>query len=537
MNIIRFCLLLICLNFLIGCGQVNVNDTFKERLNNTVFFDTSKSKLSEVTTPLTIKQLNQNLEKYTPQVQIITPQAEQVLAKTDVAVKLKVKDLPIFQDQKLKLGNHLDLILDNEVSRPIYDLEQPIVLNNLSPGTHCLRVFASRPWGESFKNDEAYAQITFSVLTETNDNRPDPSLPLLTYSQPSRMSAGEPFLLDFYLTNAPLHAVAKSNSQLKDWRVKATVNGDSFLLEDWQPVYLTGFNQGDNWIQLELIDDQGNDIENNFNNTVRVINYDPQQTDTISELFADKISLAEAHSLIEQDHDDQSSEISQPVESKVELEKELNIERIVNPALTEDISKSTSDNLRQDDIQDKTKQSISKEVSEKNLKTSEENSVIAELEETQVNLAEENKQELLTEQTNASAKTNPVQNSSTSSSSESPIINSSISNKSDPQVSDIQKEELENKQPETNLVKSAKSEQIIPTETINTDVSQSGVKNTIPQSESTELNETEITIDLASKDLNLEQIEENSAPVWWKKILVELRQKLDSLVKRLPTEI
>lgn len=307
MKIIKFCILFICLSYLVSCGQVNIGgyslDTLRKRFDSTiesVSLDTKTSNLAEIATPRTIKELNKDLEQYSPQVQIISPQAEQVLNQTDITVKLQVKDLPIFQDDKLELGNHLDLILDNEPSRPIFNLEEPIILESLTPGTHTIRVFATRPWGESFKNDGAYAQTTFSVLTATNDNRPDPNLPLLTYNNPTGSYGTEPLMLDFYLTNAPLHAVAKNNPELQDWRIKTTINGTSFILENWQPIYLTGFNKGKNWIQLELIDQAGNNIENTFNNTVRVIDYDPQKTNTLAKLVTNKISPTEAHSIVEQ---------------------------------------------------------------------------------------------------------------------------------------------------------------------------------------------------------------------------------------------
>ena len=300
MKIIKLCLLLLCSTCLISCGQVNATNSLIN--SNSTSFDVANGKLAEMPTPKIIRELNQQLEQYSPRVKIISPRVKQISNQTNIGVQLEVQDLPIFRDDKLKLGNHLNLILDNEPAQQIYDVTEPVLLEDLTPGTHTIRVFATRPWGESFKNDGAYAQATFSVLTETNNNSPDRNLPLLTYSNPTGNYGAEPFLLDFYLTNAPLHSVAQNDPDLKDWRIKATVNGDSFFLENWQPVYLTGLNKGENWIQLELLDEAKNNIENSFNNTVRVINYNPQQTDTLSKLFTDKISLSEAKSIVEQNY-------------------------------------------------------------------------------------------------------------------------------------------------------------------------------------------------------------------------------------------
>ena len=115
-------------------------------------------KLAEVATPLLIEQLRPSLEQYKPQVRILSPQPEEILKKTKVAVKLEVQDLPLFQNPDLEMGPHVHLILDNQPYQAIYDIEQPIILSDLTPGTHTLRAFPVRPWHESFKNDGAYAQ-------------------------------------------------------------------------------------------------------------------------------------------------------------------------------------------------------------------------------------------------------------------------------------------------------------------------------------------------------------------------------------------
>jgi hypothetical protein len=158
-----------------------------------------------------------------------------------------------------------------------------------------------RPWHESFKNDGAYAQTTFHVLTPTEDNRPNPALPLLTYSRPKGSYGAEPILLDFYLSNAPLHLVAQEDptDAIADWRIRVTINNESFLLDHWQPVYLKGFEPGQNWIKLEFIDEAGNLVANSFNNTVRVMDYHPQGTDTLSRLVRGDLPLAIAKGMVD----------------------------------------------------------------------------------------------------------------------------------------------------------------------------------------------------------------------------------------------
>ena len=261
----------------------------------------SSGNISEVSPPEVIQALRQALEIYQPQVAIASPKPEEVLQDNTVTVRLQVENLPIFKNPKLDLGPHLHVILDNEPYIAVYDLNQPLVLPDLSPGTHTLRVFASRPWHESFKNEGAYAQTTFHIFTKTSDNNPVPDKPLLTYSRPKGNYGAEPILLDFYLTNAPLHLAAQENpnDDIADWRIRCTVNGESFVLDRWAPVYLKGFKPGKNWVQLEFIDEQGNLVKNVFNNTVRLITYEPKGKDTLSQLVRGELSVADARGIVD----------------------------------------------------------------------------------------------------------------------------------------------------------------------------------------------------------------------------------------------
>ena len=275
-------------------------------------------KLTEVAPSPIIQQLRESLEKYQPQVTILAPIADRLFSDTKINVQLKVQDLPIFKNEELQLGPHLHLILDNQPYLSIYDLEQPITLENLSPGTHTLRVFAVRPWEESFKNEGAYAQTSFHIFTKTQENNPDAKKPLLTYSQPQGSYGAGPIMLDFYLTNAPLHLVAQDNPEdnINDWRIKVTINGESFILDEWKQVYLNGFQKGNNWVQLQFIDEQGNPVDNVFNDTVRVIGYDPKGEDTLSKLVRGKLPLETAQAIVDSNYQIPSTKI-EPIEPEI----------------------------------------------------------------------------------------------------------------------------------------------------------------------------------------------------------------------------
>jgi hypothetical protein len=257
--------------------------------------------ISEVAPPVVIQELRHFLEVHQPQVSIITPQSEEVLSDNTVKVRLQVKDLPIFKNPQLDLGPHLQVILDNQPYINVYDLNQPVTFSDLTPGTHTLRIFASLPWGESFKNVGAYSQLKFHVFTKTEDTSPDFSLPLLTYSLPQGSYGAEPILLDFYLNNAPLSILAQENPEdsMADWRIRCTINGESFVLDRWQSVYLQGFKPGKNWIKLEFIDRQGNPVINVLNTTTRTITYDSQDKDTLAKMFRGELSLEKLRGIVD----------------------------------------------------------------------------------------------------------------------------------------------------------------------------------------------------------------------------------------------
>lgn len=286
-----------CLS-LASCGDRAVTQTIFSKANSPAQLS---GEIAEVSPPEVIQQLRQNLENYQPQVKVLSPQADEIFQDDPVTVKLQVQDLPVFKNQELEMGPHLHVILDNQPYIAVYDLDQPLVFSDLPPGTHTLRVFASRPWHESFKNEGAYAQTTFHVFTKTEDNNPNPALPLLTYSRPKGSYGAEPILLDFYLTNAPLHLVAQESQEdeIADWRIRCTINGNSFVLNRWEPVYLQGFKPGKNWVQLEFLDEQGNTVKNVFNNTARVITYEPKGKDTLSKLVRGELSAEAARGIVD----------------------------------------------------------------------------------------------------------------------------------------------------------------------------------------------------------------------------------------------
>ena len=282
-------------------------------------------RLAEVAPPKPIQELRQILETYQPQVQILSPRSDQVFPNEPVTVRLQARDLPIFQNPEWGLGPHLNVVLDDQPYQAVYDLDQTLVFSDLSPGSHTIRVFAVRPWNESFKNEGAYAQTTFHILTRTAKNNPAADQPLLTYNSPQDTYGTEPILLDFYLTNAPLHMIAQADpeDEVPDWRIRCTVNGERFVFDQWQPIYLKGFKPGMNWIQLELLDQAGNLIPNAFNDTVRLIEYEPNGTDSLSKIIRGELAIADIVGIVDPNYEPPQPEPEPAEPTELEPEAEL----------------------------------------------------------------------------------------------------------------------------------------------------------------------------------------------------------------------
>ena len=271
--------------------------------------------ITEVSPPTEIQRLSRLLDGYAPQVSIVSPKPDEVLNDTQVSVKLGVKDLPIFKNADFGLGPHIHVTLDNQEYKALYDLKQTVTFENLSAGTHTVRAFASRPWHESFKNKGAYAQATFNVLTKTGENTPEAKTPLLTYSRPVGTYGAEPIMLDFYLANAPSHMLGKDDEVVDDWQVRATIDGQSFTFDRWEPIYLKGLRTGQNWVKLELLEPDGDAIANVSNSTAHLINYQPDGTDTLARLVRGE-KIANIDAIVNPDYVPPAPEvIPAPIES------------------------------------------------------------------------------------------------------------------------------------------------------------------------------------------------------------------------------
>jgi hypothetical protein len=244
-----------------------------------------------------------------PALKIDSPANGSTISGSTVEVKLDLSgDLKGYmphKDPSTGKGNHIHVILDNQPYEAYYELNQPFQLRNVTEGKHTLRVFPSRPWHESYKNDGAFQIAIFTVkgggdaskptTTNTgqtmanNNSTPagsapregkdfpaskagevDPTKPLLTYSRPKGEYKGpdaDPIMIDFWLSNAKLKGDGG------EYRVRYIIDDDApRFIDKWEPIWLAGWLTGKHTVRLELLDKDGKPVENGgYNTTSREI--------------------------------------------------------------------------------------------------------------------------------------------------------------------------------------------------------------------------------------------------------------------------
>ncbi len=239
-----------------------------------------------------------------PDLKIVSPARDAVISSSTVEVKLSLSgDLKGYlphKDPATGKGNHIHVILDNQPYEAYYELGQPFELRNVVAGKHTLRVFPSRPWHESFKNDGAFQMVAFTVKgggdaskpTTTNSGQTmannnsganpatpregkdvsastggdvDSSKPLLTYSRPKgeyKDADADPIMIDFWLTGAKLKGDGG------EYRVRYIVDDDDpKFIDKWEPIWLSGWIGGKHRVRLELLNKDGKPVENGGYNT------------------------------------------------------------------------------------------------------------------------------------------------------------------------------------------------------------------------------------------------------------------------------
>ena len=314
MKSIKFLSLLIAFAAVSACDpnpNVNFNRANTSNVNATnsanINAAPTAQNLTEVPRPQKIEdQMKERGEqdKAAPTLAVVEPKNGATVNSSTVKVKLSLagdlKGYKPMKDMTTGMGNHIHVILDNQPYEAFYNLDSEFELRNVSDGEHTLRVFPSRPWHESYKNEGAFQMVTFTVknggadaakpattnanqamsnantatppegkdMKESTAGAVDAKKPLLTYSRPKgeyKAADAENIMIDFWLTGGKLQGEGG------EYRVKYSVDGgEAKYIDKWSPLWLSGWSNGTHNVKLELVDKAGNLVDNGgYNSTTR----------------------------------------------------------------------------------------------------------------------------------------------------------------------------------------------------------------------------------------------------------------------------
>jgi hypothetical protein len=224
-------------------------------------------RLQEVAPPGAVQQLREKLQRYQPNLRLVTPTDDSVINADTVELIFDVKNWPISRDDQLGLGPHVVVQIDNQPPRQLHELEANRVsvrLNDLAPGSHRFSAWAAYPWGEAVKTPGANLQGRFHLWQRMEGTQPGSNAPWLVPVTNSADPALQPLLLDWLIWNAPLQNLRDGDGR---WRLRLSVDGDSFLVDHQEALWLKGNSSSrGNLVQMELLNGVGEPITPEFNN-------------------------------------------------------------------------------------------------------------------------------------------------------------------------------------------------------------------------------------------------------------------------------
>lgn len=232
-------------------------------------------RLQEVAPPGAVQQLQAALSDHHPQLKLISPADGTVLQSEEQSLVLEVGDWPVTEDPELGLGAHVALQIDDQPPLRFSDAEAGrlrIQLPTLTPGSHRLIAYAAMPWGEAVKAPGASLQWRFDQLQGLAGTQPAPDAPWLAMVSPADLGSGEPLFLDWLIWNAPLQNLREGDGR---WRLRISINGDSFLVDRQEALWIKGSGHDPGRVQMELLDGVGEPISPVFNNQLRAIPNNP----------------------------------------------------------------------------------------------------------------------------------------------------------------------------------------------------------------------------------------------------------------------
>ena len=230
--------------------------------------------LQEVAPPGASQEIKRQLSNRRPQLTLVSPKAGSINNASALELMLGIEDWPVSQDPVLGIGPHIALQVDD---RPLIRIDQladgmaRIQLDDLTPGSHRFAAWAAYPWGEAVKSTGASLHGELHQWQRLEGTQPRSDEPWLVPVPMAQGSNQQPLLLDWLLWNAPLQNLKEGDAR---WRIRVTLDGDSFLADHLDAMWLRGkSSKGGATLQLELLDARGEPLQPVFNN--RLLRMDP----------------------------------------------------------------------------------------------------------------------------------------------------------------------------------------------------------------------------------------------------------------------
>ena len=224
-------------------------------------------RLQEVAPPGAVQQLREKLQRYQPNLRLVSPTDDSVINADSVDLVLDVRDWPVSRDIELGLGPHVVVQIDNQPPRQLDELDGNRVrlrIDGLSAGSHRFSAWAAYPWGEAIKTPGANLQGRFHLWQRIEGTQPEDDAPWLVPVTSSASPALQPLLLDWIIWNAPLQNLRDGDGR---WRLRLSVDGDSFLVDQQEALWLKGSpSSSGNLVQMELLNGVGEPMTPEFNN-------------------------------------------------------------------------------------------------------------------------------------------------------------------------------------------------------------------------------------------------------------------------------
>jgi hypothetical protein len=194
------------------------------------------------TGPVTLKIVSPAADEIIPVPEV--PAGQPPAKGAPVTLKVELANFETFEDDATKSGQHLEILVDNiSTAFPWHDATKPYTFKSLPRGTHTVRIFPVRPWGEAIKEPSALAIVTFHVGEKDGKNTAEPGSPILTIVAPRgkvRGGTGK-VLLDVLVTGCP---VAES-SVPESCRLRYKVDTEKEVtLTKVEPVWLENLTPG-----------------------------------------------------------------------------------------------------------------------------------------------------------------------------------------------------------------------------------------------------------------------------------------------------